>query len=86
MCHLRDLDPIKYVISLYSKNPEVFEEENLFIPAGHHYCVEHNKMANLELFQNKGYWRLVLNGKEKGLRVLSRRKKYITIFKKRWRT
>lgn len=60
------IDPIKYVISLYSKNPEVFEEGKIYFIPGHHYCEEHNKMANLELFQNKGYWRLVLNGKEKG--------------------
>jgi len=59
-------DPIDYVNELASKKPEIFIEGKIyFIPASH-YCSEHNKMASLELFKKKGYWVLILNGKEKG--------------------
>jgi|SaaInlV_150m_DNA_3_1039698.scaffolds.fasta_scaffold01100_11 hypothetical protein len=58
--------PTSYVLSLNSSKPEIFKEGKIYFIPAHHYCKEHNKMANLALFQNKGYWKLVLNGKEKG--------------------
>ena len=62
------IDPIDYVRSLNKNKPKIFEEGQIYFIPGHHYCKHHNKMANLELFQNKGYWILVLNGTEKGFR------------------
>ena len=47
------------------EGPENYK--SCFKPA-HHYCAEHDKMAKLKIFKDKGYWSLVLNGKEKGFR------------------
>ena len=61
-------DPVEYVKHLYSNNPEIFQPGKIyFIPSGH-YVSQHNEMANLDIWDNMGTWRLVLNGKEKGFR------------------
>lgn len=59
-------NPVEYVEALNYKNPEIFEEGKIYFIPAHHYRREHDRMAKIELFKNKGYWTLVLNGKEKG--------------------
>jgi hypothetical protein len=61
-------NPVEYVTSLNDNHPEIFTLGKIyFIPASH-YCTEHDIMAKLQIFKDKGYWILVLNGKEKGFR------------------
>ena len=61
-------NPVDYVTSLASNHPEIFTPGKIYFIPAHHYCAEHDKMAKLKIFKDKGYWSLVLNGKEKGFR------------------
>lgn len=69
-------DPINYVQELSSKKikmeegmeQDIFQEGKIYFIPAHHYCNQHNRMASLPLFKQKGFWSLVLNGREKGFR------------------
>ena len=61
-------NPVDYVKCINDTYPEIFKPGKIYFIPSHHYCSEHEKMANLKLFQDKGYWTLVLNGKHKEFR------------------
>ena len=62
-------NPIDYVKKIHSERSDIFVDGKIyFIPSGFK-CIQHDKMANLELFADKGFWILILNGNEKGFRT-----------------
>ena len=60
-------DPIEYVKHLQEKN-NIFTPGKVYFVPSHHYCIEHEKMAEVEIFKNNGYHVLILNGKNKEFR------------------
>jgi hypothetical protein len=60
-------DPVDYVKDLGDKL-DVFEPGKIYFVPSHHYCSEHEKMAQLEIFKINGYHVLILNGKNKEVR------------------
>ena len=61
-------DPTEYINHLYDKRPEILVAGKVYFIPAHHWCSRHEDMANLKVFQDKGYWVLILNGKHKEFR------------------
>lgn len=62
-------NPIEYIQKLNSNLTDIITQGKIiFAPSGH-YTKQHNKMADLSIFKENGFWTLILNGKEKGFRT-----------------
>ena len=61
-------NPTDYIDDLYNKNPGIFVPGKVYFIPSHHYCSGHEEMANLKIFQDNGYWILILNGQCKQFR------------------
>ena len=51
-------DPVEYVKCINDTYPEIFKPGKIYFIPSHHYCSEHEKMANLKYFKIKdiGHW------------------------------
>ena len=66
-------DPVDYVkrlsqIEPTQEKPAIFTPGKIYFVPSHYYCSRHEEMADLKVFQDNGYWVLILNGNFKEFR------------------
>ena len=67
-------DPIDYVLSIAQNQNENEKLKNVFVPGkvyfipSSYYTAEQERMAQQRIFREKGYWVLIINGKNKQFR------------------
>jgi len=66
-------DPVDYVKRLSQgeptqEKPAIFTPGKIYFIPSHYYCKRHEEMSKLKVFQDNGYWILILNGTNKEFR------------------